>query len=276
MATGNVAMDLDAYLARIGYQGSLDPTLETLRGLHFAHATSISFENLDILLGHGISLDLDRLQKKLVADRRGGYCFEHNTLFEAILQTLGFTVTPLAARVRFGATGIRPRSHMLLAVLVDGEPWLADVGFGGEGLLGPLPLFDYAQVEQSGWAFRVAKEEEVEVVQSLHPEGWFDLYAFTRERQYPVDFEVANHYVSTFSHSPFVQNVIAQRTDGKTRWALRNRELSEEVPGRKTTRTLADDDEVLASLANVFSLQFPPGTRFRVPSGHDEAAGVPR
>ena len=146
---GQRPVDLDAYLARIGYRERLDPTVETLRGLHFAHATQIPFENLDILLGRSIVLDLESLQKKLVERRRGGYCFEQNTLFAAVLESLGFAVTRLAARVRFGATSIRPRSHMLLSVEIDGEPWLADVGFGGEGLLHPVPL-DKANTIQQG------------------------------------------------------------------------------------------------------------------------------
>jgi N-hydroxyarylamine O-acetyltransferase len=127
-------VDLVAYLARIDYAERLDPTVATLRNLHFAHATQIPFENLDILLGHPISLDLAALASKLVTARRGGYCFEQNTLFAAVLESLGFVVTRLAARVRFGSTAIRPRSHMLLSVAIDGVEWLADVGFGGEGL----------------------------------------------------------------------------------------------------------------------------------------------
>src|SRR5262245_42788003 len=98
-----VEIDLDGYFDRIGHRGARHVGLELLRELHFAHSTSIPFENLDILLGRTISLELDRLQAKLVTGRRGGYCFEHNTLFAAVLEQLGFSLTRLAARVRFGA-----------------------------------------------------------------------------------------------------------------------------------------------------------------------------
>jgi N-hydroxyarylamine O-acetyltransferase len=145
---GKGLIDLDQYLVRIGYSGSLDPTVETLCGLHLAHVTNIPFENLDILLGRAISLDLHSLEAKLVACGRGGYCFEHNTLFGAVLESLGFAVTRLAARVRFGSETIRPRSHMLLSVKLDGEPWLADVGFGAEGLLHSIRLRQEDEVRQ--------------------------------------------------------------------------------------------------------------------------------
>src|SRR5262245_30890771 len=145
-----IALDLDAYLARIGYTGDLTPTLKTLRGLHLAHATHIPFENLDILLGRSIELDLASLQSKLVARRRGGYCFEQNTLFAAALETVGFPVTRLGARVLMGTDHIRPRTHMLLGVTADGAEWLADVGFGGEGLIWPILLDQKEPVETFG------------------------------------------------------------------------------------------------------------------------------
>jgi N-hydroxyarylamine O-acetyltransferase len=255
-------IDREAYLARIGYPGCLDPTIETLRSLHFAHATSIPFENLDILLGRGIALDLKSLQAKLVTGRRGGYCFEQNTLFAAVLKSLGFVATRLAARVRFGSQTIRPRSHMLLSVAIDGEPWLADVGFGGEGLLYPIRLNEVEGVRQGQWRFRVCAEGEVHVLQSLHAEGWFDLYAFTQEPQYPIDYVVSNHFTATYPESPFVRSLVAQRNGPDVRWVLRDRELTEERPDRRTTTTLPDDDALLATLAEVFTLHFPAGTHF--------------
>src|SRR6266550_822553 len=137
---GSVSFDLAAYLRRIGYAGELSPSRATLDALHRAHATAIPFENLDILLGVPIRLDLASLQAKLVTARRGGYCFEQNTLFAAALEQFGFAVTRLAARVRLNAVAVNPRTHMLLRVDVAGTSWIADVGFGGAGLLWPIPL----------------------------------------------------------------------------------------------------------------------------------------
>jgi N-hydroxyarylamine O-acetyltransferase len=135
-----VALDLPAYLRRIGYAGGLEPSRATLEALHLAHATAIPFENLDILLGRPIRLDLASLQAKLVRGGRGGYCFEQNLLFAAVLEHLGFALTRLAARVRLRADRVNPRTHMTLAVAVEGERVLADVGFGVEGLLLPVPI----------------------------------------------------------------------------------------------------------------------------------------
>ncbi len=261
-ATDQAPIDLDAYLARIGYHGQRSATLETLDGLHLAHATSIPFENLDILLGLGISLELDRLQAKLVAGRRGGYCFEHNTVFAAVLEMLGFHVTRLAARVRLGTDLIRPRSHMLLSVDVEGEPWLSDVGFGGGGPLHPIRMRSSQDCETPASRFRVERDGELNVLQSLRAGGWLDLYTFTLEPQYQVDYEVANHYTSTHPHSPFVRTLVVQRQNVRGRLSLVNRELTEEEGGRETARTLEDDAALLEVLADRFDLHFPRGTRF--------------
>ena len=257
-----MAVDLQAYAARIEYGGEFTPTLATLRELHLAHATHIPFENLDILLGRPIRLDLESVAAKLIDARRGGYCFEQNALFAAVLEAVGFRVTRLAARVRMGVTEVRPRSHMLLAVEVEGERWLADVGFGGEGLLLPVRL-TVGEVERHfGWQYRVMAEGGLYVLQSLRPEGWFDLYSFTLEEQYSVDYEVSNHFTSTYPTSPFVTRLVAQRPGKDVRLTLVNRQLTEQRPDGVSEITLADDDAILETLEGRFGLAFPAGTRF--------------
>ncbi len=256
-------IDLDAYLKRIGYAGDLAPTPDVLTGLHLAHATHVPFENLDIQLGRPIRLDLDSLQAKLVRGRRGGYCFEHNTLLAAVLERVGFPVTRLAARVRLGATGVRPRTHMLLRVEAAGTSWVADVGFGGEGLLRPIPLEPGLQAEQFGHVFRLVPEGGAWVLQSRQGDAWLDLYAFTLEPQFPVDFEMANHFTSTHPTSSFVQGLVAQLRTPEVRYVLRNRDLMIERNGEISTRTVEGDEALLRVLAETFGLEFPPGTRFR-------------
>jgi N-hydroxyarylamine O-acetyltransferase len=258
-------LDRDAYLARIGYDGSLEPTLETLRALHFAHASSVPFENIDIVLGRTISLSLDDLQDKLVKARRGGYCFEQNALFAAALESLGFHVTRLAARVRFGATEIRPRLHMMLEIQVDAKLWLADVGFGSAGLLYPIKLHDADPDHQGVWQFRVRSEGDQFVLESHESDGRLvDLYAFTREPQYPVDYEIGNYYTSTHPHSRFVRSLIVEKGTPQARWSLYNYELTEENPDETTTRSIESDAALRDVLADRFSLHFPPGTRFPI------------
>ena len=117
----------------------------------------IPFENLDIQLGRPIRLDLESIQSKLVRGRRGGYCYEQNSLFAAVLERIGFRVTTLAARVRKGASRVLPRTHMLLSVDAADSPWLADVGFGTGGLLKPVAMLPGRASRQFAWNFRLVE-----------------------------------------------------------------------------------------------------------------------
>lgn len=256
-------IDLEAYLRRIGYSGSLQPVPAVLDAIHLAHATHIPFENLDVLLGRPIALDLASLQAKLVAGGRGGYCFEQNLLFAAVLQRLGFTVTHLAARVIYPSGRKLPRTHILLRVDAAGGTWLADVGFGLEGLLLPVPFVSGREARQFGWTYRAAETDGEWTLQSLRDGAWVDLYAFSLEPQLAVDFEPANHYTATHPDSRFVRTLTVQLPTPELRYRLRNRELVLDRGGTVTRRELADDDELLSVLAEVFGLRFPAGTRFR-------------
>ena len=260
--SGGDKVNIDAYIARIGYDGTLAPTLETLQRLHLAHVTHIPFENLDVLLGRPIRLDLESLQAKLVAGGRGGYCFEHNLLFAAVLESLGFRFTRLIARVRTGKTKVRPRTHMLLSVEIEGDRWLADVGFGMDGMLFPL-RFRYGEPAQQGvFTFRVNGDGSTHLLQALGANGWLDLYSFTLEPQFFVDYEVANHFTSTHPRCPFTYTLVVQRIQLEQRWGLRNREFIVDKFGKPSTRTLLDDEGLLSTLAQCFGLRFPDGTRF--------------
>jgi N-hydroxyarylamine O-acetyltransferase len=126
-------INLDSYFARIGYAGPSEPSLEVLRALCALHPIAIPFENLDVIRGLGVRLDLPSVEQKLVGDRRGGYCFEQNGLFAAAIEGLGFRVTPLAARVRWqvSAEVHMPLSHMVLRVDLEdvrGSPTSASGG----------------------------------------------------------------------------------------------------------------------------------------------------
>lgn len=254
-------VDLAAYLERIGYAAELRPDHATLAGLHLAHATHIPFENLDVLLGRPIRLDLPSLQAKLVAGGRGGYCFEQNLLFAAVLRQLGFAVTPLAARVRYRTTQLLPRTHMLLLVRADGADWIADVGFGGEGLLLPVPFGSGRPARQFAWTYRAIEQSGRWVLQSLWDGNWEDLYAFTLEEQEQVDYELASWYMSTHPGSRFVQTLTAQLPTPEVRYVLRGRELTLDRGETVATRTITRDEELLAVLAETFGLHVEPGAR---------------
>lgn len=249
-------LDLDAYLARIGYSGQLAPDLSTLRALHRAHVEAIPFENLDVALGRRIPLDVKSLQAKLVGRRRGGYCYEQNSLFAAVLERIGFDVAGRGARNRTRGDALTAVTHAMLVVTVDGEQWLADTGFGWQGPLEPVPLADGARVEQDGWTFGVSVEEEgVHVLRSLRPQGWTDLYAFAPHSLYPVDFELMNHYSSSHPLSRFVGQVVALRPGSDVRRALvRTRLTSVGVDGTSEERTVGPE-ELIGTLAEVFGIE---------------------
>jgi N-hydroxyarylamine O-acetyltransferase len=255
-------LDLEAYLGRIGYSGRLQPEPAVLEAIHLAHATHIPFENLDILLQRPIRLDLSSLQAKLVTGGRGGYCFEQNLLFSAVLQRLGYSVRQLAARVIYRKGRKLPRTHMLLLVDFEGATWLADVGFGVEGLMRPLPFGSGREARQFAWTYRVIQAEGEWVLQTLTNGSWTNLYSFSLEPYLAVDFEPANLYTATHPDSRFVRTLTVQLPTPEVRYTLRNREFVLDRGGTITRRMLADDDELLAVLAETFGLRFPAGTRF--------------
>jgi len=223
-------LDLDAYLERIGHREPVAPDLETLEWLHAAHLAAIPFENLDVRLGRPVGLDLPSLQDKLVRRRRGGYCFEQNTLFAAVLRTIGFEVETLEARVRPpDAPGPLPRTHMTLRVEAAGRSWLADVGFGGNGPGRPVPL-DGGESEETFGVYAVAPEAGgVHALRHRADGAWRDLYAFTLAPALPIDFEVAHHFTSTHPRSPFVNTLTVQRSTPHLRQVLRGRSYAERV-----------------------------------------------
>ena len=257
--------DLEAYLARIGYDGPRVPTLETLTHVHERHAQTIPFENLDVVLGRPIPLDLPSLEQKLIHARRGGYCFEQNSLFAAALRTLGFTVAPMLARVRWSVpAGVTtPQTHMALRVEVDGRPWLADAGFGGNGLMAPLAL-DTTEVQLTCHEPRRLVPHGRNVLQQIQIAGtWTDVYVLYLDEAFPIDFEVANWFTSAHPASRFRQNLMAARAEGGLRFALLNRDLTiRRIDGTAEKRTLASHDELLETLVTRFGLVLPADTRF--------------
>ncbi len=254
-------LDVAAYLDRIGYQGVLEPSSTVLTALHRAHAATIPFENLDIILGRGVSLDIGNIQDKLRRRNRGGYCFEHNLLFAALLERVGFDVRRLVARVQPDKPG--PRTHMVLNVTADDQEWLADVGFGA-ALLEPIPLVNGATVRHDDWTHGATRMPDNSWrLRTLGAEGWSDLYAFTADPQRPTDYHVYNHYTSTYPDSPFVNHLIAMRVTPTERFALRNDELSITYPDGSTDRRQVPASDIPDVLREMFGI---------IPSAPDEAS----
>lgn len=247
-------IDLDAYLSRIQLSIDLKPDLASLEALQLAHLASIPFENIDVRLRRPIRLDLESLTTKLVDRRRGGYCFEQNTLFATVLRAVGFEVDTLEARVRpLGAINLLPRTHMTLSVGVEGRALLSDVGFGGTGPLLPVPL-DGAVSEQPDGQYAVEWEDGgVLVLRRRTNDEWEDLYAFTLVPALPVDFEVASHYTSTYPTSPFLSTLTAQRSEPERRQILRGRIYTERVGEGESVREI-EGDEITGLLRDGFGL----------------------
>jgi N-hydroxyarylamine O-acetyltransferase len=266
------AIDLDAYFERIGYTGGRAPALDTLRAIHLRHPQSIPFENLDPLLGRAVRLDARSIEKKLVFDGRGGYCFEHNLLLSHALKALGFQITLLAARVLWNAPGgvdvVRPRSHMLLLVDLEDGPFIADVGFGGLTLTAPLRLLPDIEQATPHEAFRLvtpspavdaaARMRDEFVLQARLDEGWKPLYRFGLQEQLLPDYEVTNWYLSNHPESQFVTGLMAARPELDCRYALRNNRLTvHRRNGRTEQRELASAAELRQTLENAFLLRLP-------------------
>jgi N-hydroxyarylamine O-acetyltransferase len=249
------ALDLAAYLSRLGLRREpLGSDLPSLEALHRAHVASIPFENIDVQAGRPVALDLPRLQDKLVVQGRGGYCFEHNTLFRAALESLGFVVKACEARVRpAGAVEVLPRTHMVLVARAGHRTWLCDVGFGGDGLFEPAPL-DGGVVFQVDREFRVAAEGALLVLQWRKGGDWHDAYAIAPEARYPIDFEVANWYTSTHPSSPFRTRLTVQRTTADARHILRDLAYTIARPGQPDEAIAVDRAALPTLLRDVFGL----------------------
>lgn len=257
-----MTLDLDAYCARIGYAGGRSPTLETLRAVHIRHPEAIPFENLDPLLRRPVRLDIASLEHKLVRSGRGGYCYEHNLLFREVLVAFGFEVTGLAARVLWIAPedALTPRTHMLLLLTLDGERYLADVGFGSMTLTAPL-RFELETVQSTPHGpFRLIRTGDDFKLQAQLGEAWKTLYRFDLQPQIQLDYEVANWYVSTHPDSRFRTGLIAARIFEDRRYVLRNNDLGVHQPnGATERRTITSAAELRTTLESTFRITLPEG-----------------
>jgi N-hydroxyarylamine O-acetyltransferase len=252
-------LNCNAYFARIGYAGPRAATLDVLRALHALHPAVIAFENLDTLMGRRVSLDFGAIQRKLVGAGRGGYCFEQNGLFAAVLESLGFRVSRLAARVIYGHPPERiRRSHMLLKIDLAEGPHIADVGFGGRALSAPLRLdSEEPQATPHGEYRIVARggffEEETRV------DGeWRTIYRFSLEEQSAQDYEMANWYIGTHPESEFRVRLMAARLPPGKRLGLLNNQLSiHAADGSRERRELKSAAEIAGVLETEFGIALP-------------------
>lgn len=261
-------LDLDAYCTRVGYDGPRAATFATLRALHLRHVNAIPFENLDVLLGRGVRIDLESIERKLIHDRRGGYCFEQNTLFAAVLRALGFAVTPYLARIRWqkNADDRTPLTHMVLRVRAEGRDWLVDVGMGGVGATAPLALDTDAE-QVTPHEPRLITCDGMRIVHRMRlGQSWSDVYEFMLEEPLPMDFEIANWFSCSHPKAHFMNNLVVTRVAGDRRFTIANREFAvRSLDGTQERRELTSPENLLGVLTQYFDLKFAPGTRFGRP-----------
>jgi len=201
----NAGFGLDSYFERIGYRGSTEVCAETLRDIHIAHTLNVPFENLDVFYKRPILLDEASLYKKIVQERRGGYCFEMNGIFSFVLLEMGFKVTNLLARVTVDGTHYTTKTHQAILVKIGGKQWLADVGFGNDGLIAPLLMEENTEQGQFAHTYRLIMDSALGyVLQKKNEDGYYPLYAFTLDECSPEDFLMSNHFTATFPGSFFL------------------------------------------------------------------------
>jgi N-hydroxyarylamine O-acetyltransferase len=256
-------LDLDAYFARIGYGGSGAPSAETLIALHGLHPAAIAFENLDPLMSKPVRLDVPTLHDKLVVNGRGGYCYEHNTLFQAVLEALGFSVSTLAARVQWRlrpAAPTPPRYHMVLRIALSDESYIADVGFGRMTLTAPLRLRPNVEQPTRHAPYRFAPVDGEYQLQARIAGTWEPIYQLSLQQEAPSDWEVANWFTSTHPESTFTKNLMVARSTADCLYGLFNNELSVHYhDGRGERRVLRDAGEIATALQTEFALRLPLG-----------------
>ena len=243
-------MKTEAYLKRINYDGPLEPSAETLRRLQVAHLLAVPFENLSIHSAEPIILDDEALFRKVVERQRGGFCYELNGLFAALLRALGFEVTMLSAQVADDEGGFGPDFDHMALMVTAGERWLVDVGFG-DSFIEPLLLDERGTQHQAGRAYRIVADGEWLVVQLLGKENaseWKRQYRFKlRGHQYP-DYAEMCEYHQTSPNSHFTKARICSRLTPRGRITLSDMRFITTEDGNRNERSLenqSERDEVL-------------------------------
>ncbi len=274
-------IDLDAYCRRIAYPGPREPTLAALTALCAAHTAAIPFENLDPFLGRAPLLAPAALQAKMVAQRRGGYCYEQNALLRLALLEFGFVVTSLAARVVWMAApgaALRARSHMLLTVSLPAAPddtFLVDAGFGGHLLGAPLRFVPGLVQRTPGGTERIVQDGDVFALEAQLPAGWIPVYQFTAEPHLPVDYEPLNWFTGTHPGSIFCHNLRLERLTAQSRAGLLNDKLTlRSRDGEVQSRRITSADDLAQVLDAVFDIEPPIAAAdlfARLPKGLDGA-----
>jgi N-hydroxyarylamine O-acetyltransferase len=247
-------LNVPAYLDRIAYAGPLAPTADVLRNLHRAHLLSVPFENVDVTLGRKIVCDEDAFIHKIVELRRGGFCYELNGAFAALLRAIGFQVTLLSARVPRENGGDGPEfDHLALRIDLD-RSWLADVGFG-DSFLDPIGLWSRTGGTHDGRSYRVVDSGNAMRMERAERGGiWKRQYSFNLTPRSLSDFAPMCQYHQTSPESPFTRKTVCSKATLDGRITVSDRRLIFTCNGIREEQLLASEDERRKALKEYFEI----------------------
>ncbi|PQO99551.1 arylamine N-acetyltransferase [Pseudomonas frederiksbergensis] len=252
--------NLALYLQRLGFDAPPAPTLDTLRQLQLRHTGAFPFENLTTLLGQPVLIDLPSIEQKVLHDGRGGYCYELNNLFLALLQTLGFDARGITGRVVMNQPegAWTARTHRLSLVTLDSVRYITDVGFGGMVPTAPLILDTDAEQLTPHEPYRIEQHADGYTLRANVGGEWRAMYIFDLQRQEDIDYTLGNWYVSTHPESPFVKQLMVARTGEGWRRTLNNGSFAIHRMGSESERRqVADVDELIGLLESEFAIRVP-------------------
>lgn len=250
-----LALPTESYLRKISFSAAPSASEEGLRLLHRAQAFSIPFENVEPFLLRPVSLDPAALAEKLLHRGRGGYCFELNALFLQAMRAFGFSARPVLGRVFMGRPEAGPRTHQASLVEVGGRTWLADVGFGGPGLVDPIPFEPGYEGEQQGRRIRLRKDPAWGMVYEDEFEGsWRTIYALPEEKALPVDFTLGNHYCATHPESIFTKSLYCALPGEEGRVTIYDRSVHVFRGGKKEEHVLQSEGDLTHWLQGILRL----------------------
>ena len=249
------SFSIDSYFDRIDYNGGTDISEETLYELHVSHTLNIPFENLDVYYKKPVLLDEASLFNKIVKNRRGGYCFEMNGLFSIVLKRIGFKITDLLARGTLDGINYTAKTHQVLLVEINEKKWLADVGFGNDGIIAPLLLKEDQDQKQFAHTYCLLKDPKYGyVLQKKIKDKYVSLYAFDMNKCHPIDFIMSNHFTATFPESFFTKMRMCTMPTRKGRITLTDKQLKTVKNGVISETAVENDDRFNVILKEYFKL----------------------
>lgn len=252
-----MSVNLDLYLERIHLNKTISTSEQFLFDIQTHQLTSIPFENIDCLHHLPIHIDATSLEQKILLKKRGGYCFELNTLLHLALMEAGFKSRSLLSRVMYRGTGVNARTHIFLLVEINGKNYLTDAGFGGPGIFTPMPFDIDREDHQKNGVFRIHKDETFGYIlqkKIIIDDKWFNVYAFNLDLFYPADMDMSNFYTSTLPESHFRQNLICALFTDKGRLTLLNKTLTATTKDKSTAREIPDHATLINILKNDFKI----------------------